>query len=94
MTLLAFAAERCAPALLLLVLSAGACCRLLSPACEALSSKPDTHRYCCRTMGQTNGRSLDGFTDPALHTMWAVPVMGYTTCWRAGQRWCGSIYTD
>jgi len=58
MTLPAFAAELCAPALLLLVLSAGACCRLLSPACEALSSKPDTHRYCCRTMGQkTDDRS-------------------------------------
>jgi len=68
MTLSAFAAERRAAALLLL--SAGACYRSITPARGALSSKPAARS--CRTMGQTDGRTLDRFIDTAAHTLRAV----------------------
>jgi len=40
-----------------LLLSAGACYRSISPARRALSCKPATYCCCCRSMGQTDGRS-------------------------------------
>jgi len=71
MTLPAYAAERRAavPSLL----GAGARrCRSISPARTALSSKPAGHLCWCRTMGQTDGRRLDGFTDPTPRTTWTL----------------------
>jgi len=78
MTLPAFAAERRAAAPLLL--RTGACYRLISPAREALSSKPAARRSCCRTTGQTDGRTdghsnrrtLDHFIDPVPSDMRTV----------------------
>jgi len=55
MTLPAFAAVRRAAALLLL--SAGAYYRSIFPARRELSSKRIARRFCCRTMGQTDGRT-------------------------------------
>jgi len=71
-TLPAFAAERRAAGTLPstarrapLLLSAGVCYRSTSPARGALSSKPDDARCCCRSMGQTDGRS--GSINTAAH---------------------------
>ena len=50
-------------------------CRSISPALEALSSKPTGHRCCTRSMGQTDRLTLDRFIDPAPHTMRAVLIM-------------------
>ena len=51
-----------------LLLSASACYQSTSPSRRALSSKP-VARCCCRSMGQTDGRTdrrtLDRFIDPA-----------------------------
>jgi len=55
-----------------LLLSVVACYRSISPACGALSSKPAAHRCCCRSTGQTDGRTLDRLIDPVSHTMRAV----------------------
>jgi len=81
MTLPAFAAVRRAAAPLLL--RTGACYRLISPAREALSSKPAARCSCCRTTGQTDGRTdghsnrrtLDHFIDPVPRDMRTVPKM-------------------
>ena len=42
--------------------------RYLLPARGVLSSRPDTRRGCCQSMGQTDGRTLERFIDPAPHT--------------------------
>jgi len=42
-------------------------CRLISPGHTALSSKPAARRGCGPMMGQTDGRTLDRFVDPASH---------------------------
>jgi len=47
-----------------LPLSAVAYYRSISPARGALSSKPAARRCCCRSMGQTDGRTLDRFIRP------------------------------
>ena len=61
-TLPAFAAERRR-------LLHGARGRSLSPARRALSSKPAGSQHCCRSMGQTDGRTLDRYINLAPHTM-------------------------
>ena len=79
MTLPAFAAERRAaapwllsmPAAVQLVCSASSC-RSICPARRALSSKPAGHHCCCISMGWTDGRTLDRYIDPGLHTVQAV----------------------
>jgi len=51
-----------------LLLSAGVCnCRSTSLARAALSSEPAGRRCCCLSTGQTNGRTLDRYIDPAPH---------------------------
>jgi len=56
-----------------MLLSAGTCCRLLSPARRALSSKLTT--LCCsQLMWLTYGQMLDHFIDPSLHAPPALPV--------------------
>jgi len=40
----------------------------------ALSSKPAGRRCCCRSMGRTDGRTLDRYIDPAPHTMRAALI--------------------
>jgi len=61
-TLPAFAAERRR-------LLHGARGRSLSPAQMALSSKPAGSQHCCRSMGQTDGQTLDRYINLAPHTM-------------------------
>jgi len=72
MTVPAFAAKRRAAAPWLM--SEGACYRSVSPARGALSSKPAARRYCFVDRRETDGRTLNRFTDPALHTMWAASI--------------------
>jgi len=55
-TLPAFATERRATTPLLLGAGAGRC-RSISPVRMALSSKPTARRCCCRSTGQTDGRT-------------------------------------
>ena len=75
-TLPTYAAER--PAAAPLLLGAGfRCCRSIFPARTALSSKPVARRCCCRSMGQTDGRTLDRFVDPAVRSMRAVSLNNY-----------------
>jgi len=76
MTLPAFAAERRAAAPLLLGPDSRRC-RSIFPARTALSSKPAARRCCCRSVEQTDGRTLDRFVDPALHTVRAVSLNNY-----------------
>jgi len=63
-TLPAFTVERHAPGLLL---SAGACYQLISPARAALSRKPAGGRCCCRSTGQTDVRSRRRTGTQELH---------------------------
>ena len=49
--------------------SAVACCRSISPARAALSSKPAARRCCCRSTGETDRQTPDRFINPALRTM-------------------------
>ena len=39
---------------------------------RALSSKPTDRRCCCRSMGQTDGRTPDRYIDSAVYTMRAA----------------------
>jgi len=50
------------------------CCRSISPARGALGSKPAGRICCCRSMGQTDGRTSDRYRDPVPHTMRAGSV--------------------
>ena len=69
----AYAAERRAVAPLLL--GAGSRrCQSITPARTALSSKPVARRCCCRSMEQTDGRTLDSFIYPAVRSMGAVSL--------------------
>ena len=83
-TLPTFAAECRAAAPLLL--GVGACYRSISPAHRVLSSKPTACHCSSRSMGQTDGQTLDHFTDPMPLTMQAVsitaekPDRGHSVC--------------
>ena len=68
MTLPAFAAERVHCVL------AVAVDRYLLQA-PALSSKPEARRCCCRSTGQTNGRTPDRYIDPVWHTIRTASVV-------------------
>jgi len=46
----------------------------MSPASMELSSKPAGSRCCCRSTGQTDGRTLDRYTDPAPHALRAASI--------------------
>ena len=54
----------------------------------ALSSKPAGHLCCCRSTGQTHGRTPGRYIDPAPHTMRAVPI-NWCLCF-----FCRSNYCD
>ena len=62
-----------------LLLSAGACYRVVCPARGALSSKPAACHSCCQTMGQRDRRTPNCYTDPAPYTMQAVSTLMQTT---------------
>jgi len=79
MTLPAFATERRAAASLLLSAPGTRYRRLqlsidISHSHGVQQQKPAGHRCCCRTMGQTDGRTPDRYTDPAPHTVRAASI--------------------
>jgi len=79
MTLPAFAAERgsCCTAPLQLLRGAGTPgFRSKSREHRALSSRPAAHICCCRSMGQTDGRTPDLYLHSAPHTMRASSITG------------------
>ena len=67
MTLLAFAAERTrrVPDINRYLLQT-----------PGLSSKPAAHRRCCRSTGQTDGRTHDRYINLAVHTTRAASIIG------------------
>jgi len=64
-------------------------CRSICPTHRALSSKPAGRRCCCRSMGQTDGRT-DRCIDPGAHTMRAASIM-WTAAWFLGSSWASCV---
>ena len=76
-------------------------CRSISPACWAPSSKPTARCCCCRSTGQTDGRTCGRYIDPARHTTRQhIVVLVFTVrggsvaewlaCWTQAQKGPGS----
>jgi len=59
------------------------------PARRVLSSKPAGRCCCCRSMGQTDGRTSERYTDPVPHTMRAASLT-YTYSWYMVRAYAGS----